>query len=44
VLTDPALAAALAREGRDLVVEGYDLERLVAREIGLLQDVARSRS
>jgi len=44
VLTAPALAAALAREGRDLVVEGYDLERLVAREIGLLQDVARSRS
>ena len=41
VLTEPGLAAALSRAGRDLVVERYDLQRLVAREIAVLEDVGR---
>jgi len=41
VLTEPGLAAALSRAGRDLVVDRYDLQRLVAREIAVLEDVGR---
>ena len=44
VLTEPGLAAGLARAARELIVARYDLEALVAREIDLLHDVARSRS
>jgi glycosyltransferase involved in cell wall biosynthesis len=40
ILTDAALARALARTGRDLVVARYDLAALVAREIALLRRVA----
>ena len=40
VLADPALAADLARAGRELVVARYDLAALVASEIALLRRVA----
>lgn len=43
VLTEPGLAAGLASAARELIVARYDLEALVAREIDLLHDVARSR-
>jgi glycosyltransferase involved in cell wall biosynthesis len=43
VLGDAALAESLARAGRSLVVERYDLRVLVAREIELLQRVAGGR-
>ena len=41
VLDDPALAARLGKAGRALVAERYDLSLLVAREIALVQSVAR---
>lgn len=41
VLTDPGLAARLGSEARALIVERYDLQRLVAREIAVLEDVGR---
>jgi glycosyltransferase involved in cell wall biosynthesis len=40
VLRDPALADRLAAAGRDMVAARYDLGRLVATEIALLQRVA----
>jgi glycosyltransferase involved in cell wall biosynthesis len=41
-LADPVLAASLGKAARDLVVERYDLGALVAREIALLAEVART--
>jgi 2-deoxystreptamine N-acetyl-D-glucosaminyltransferase/2-deoxystreptamine glucosyltransferase len=43
VLTDEALAGALARRAREHVVGAYDLGALVAREIALLQRLAGRR-
>jgi glycosyltransferase involved in cell wall biosynthesis len=40
VLTDPTLGATLGQAGRSMVVERYDLQRLVTTEIGLLRRVA----
>ncbi|MBI2494813.1 MAG: glycosyltransferase family 4 protein [Candidatus Rokubacteria bacterium] len=44
VLGDAALAAALARAGREQVVARYDLAALVAREIELVRSVAAGRA
>ncbi|MBI1964195.1 MAG: glycosyltransferase family 4 protein, partial [Candidatus Rokubacteria bacterium] len=44
VLGDHALAAALARAGREQVVARYDLAALVAREIELVRSVAAGRA
>jgi glycosyltransferase involved in cell wall biosynthesis len=42
VLSEPALAACLARRGRELVLERYDLSLLVQREIALLRAIRRN--
>ena len=39
VLSDRVLAASLGKRARDVVVERYDLGRLMEREIALLRDV-----
>jgi len=39
VLADPELATSLAGAGRSMVVDGYDLNALLDREIALLQAV-----
>jgi glycosyltransferase involved in cell wall biosynthesis len=41
VLSDGALAEALGRAGRAMVVDRYDLDALVGREIALLQGIGR---
>jgi glycosyltransferase involved in cell wall biosynthesis len=42
LLADPALAGTLAAAGRSMVVDRYDLDALVDREIALLQQVGRT--
>jgi glycosyltransferase involved in cell wall biosynthesis len=44
VLADPDLAATLAGAGRSMVVDRYDLNALLDREIALLQGVGRLAS
>jgi glycosyltransferase involved in cell wall biosynthesis len=41
LLADPALAATLASTARSMVVDRYDLNALLDREIALLQEVGR---
>jgi glycosyltransferase involved in cell wall biosynthesis len=43
VLSDRVLAASLGKRARDVVVERYDLGRLMEREIALLRDVGAAR-